>query len=90
MPRQLLALAVLLACLAAACAPRAASPEELARSAAQRSTPTPSRAGFVPAGDAGGAALRPRDVFAIFVSTDKLHAPRNAMDVAARLATEAG
>jgi len=61
MPRQLLALAVLLACLAAACAPRAASPEELARSAAQRSTPTPSRAGFVPAGDAGGAALRPRD-----------------------------
>ena len=35
-------------------------------------------------------ALRPRDVFAIFVSTDKLHAPRNAMDVAARLATGAG
>lgn len=35
---------------------------------------------------AGPPADRPRDVFAFFVSTDKVHAPRNAMVLAQRLA----
>ncbi len=49
------------ACLLAACAPRAATPEELAGSAAQRSTPTAARSGFVPTEAAGGSDLPARE-----------------------------
>jgi hypothetical protein len=36
-----------------------------------------------------GTDGRPRDVFAYFVSTDKVHAPTNAMAVMRRLGLEA-
>ena len=39
---------------------------------------------------APGQAAKPRDVFAYFVSTDKEHAPRNAMAVMKRLGLAAG
>lgn len=52
-------LLVLLALLLAACAPRAASPEELARAASRRASPLPTESGYVPT-EEGAAALRPR------------------------------
>jgi hypothetical protein len=52
---------LLLLCLVlAACAPRAASPEELAQAASRRSTVTPQTAGFVPT-PANHGALRQRE-----------------------------
>src|SRR5690606_29410569 len=54
------AVLLLLSLALAACAPRAASPEELAQAASRRSTVTPQTAGFVPT-PANHGALRQRE-----------------------------
>ncbi len=60
-PRYLAVLLLVPLVALAACAPRAASAEELARSAARRSSLTPSASGYVPTAEGGAGVLRQRD-----------------------------